>query len=207
MGWPARQPGKLETALSNSFLVSSVVLRRGAAGGAPPEERLIGLARCTSDHVFNATIWDVLVDPEFQARTCSQGRASKALCTAPHCEAVMCSACEQRQHCSVGCSHRHPCCMRIRITPPMGMRAFSDILTRRYMIEIVLRLLMQGRGIGKALVAEMVKALLRRDIANITLFADANGECFNRPHNGQRFLSSRQTTCSLKYTKEHCSCF
>ncbi len=92
MGWPARQPGKLETALSNSFLVSSVVLRRGAAGGAPPEERLIGLARCTSDHVFNATIWDVLVDPEFQARTCSQGRASKALCTAPHCEAVMCSA-------------------------------------------------------------------------------------------------------------------
>jgi len=89
----------------------------------------------------------------------------------------------------------------------MGMRAFSDILTRRDMIEIVLRLLMQGRGIGKALVAEMVKALLRRDIANITLFADANGECFNRPHNGQRFLSSRQTTCSLKYTKEHCSCF
>ncbi|KAK9835156.1 hypothetical protein WJX81_002058 [Elliptochloris bilobata] len=101
VGWPARQPGKLETALANSFLVSSVVLRRCGADGAPAEERLIGLARCTSDHVFNATIWDVLVDPEFQ-----------------------------------------------------------------------------GRGIGKALVAEMVKALLRRDICSITLFADSNVEEF-----------------------------
>lgn len=27
---------------------------------------LIGLARATSDHVFNATIWDVLVDPLYQ---------------------------------------------------------------------------------------------------------------------------------------------
>ena len=68
VGWPARQPGKLETALANSFLVSSVVLRHVGADGAPAEERLIGLARCTSDHVFNATIWDVLVDPEFQVR-------------------------------------------------------------------------------------------------------------------------------------------
>ena len=68
VGWPARQPGKLETALANSFLVSSVVLRHVGADGAPADERLIGLARCTSDHVFNATIWDVLVDPEFQAR-------------------------------------------------------------------------------------------------------------------------------------------
>ena len=68
VGWPERQPGKLETALANSFLVSSVVLRHVGAEGAPAEERLIGLARCTSDHVFNATIWDVLVDPEFQVR-------------------------------------------------------------------------------------------------------------------------------------------
>ncbi len=84
MGWPARQPGKLETALSNSFLVSSVVLRCSARdGGAPPEERLIGLARCTSDHVFNATIWDVLVDPEFQARALGHAlRLAEAVCTA-----------------------------------------------------------------------------------------------------------------------------
>ncbi len=57
-----------------------------------------GLARATSDHAFNATIWDVLVDPEYQ-----------------------------------------------------------------------------GQGLGKALVEHMVRSLLRRDITNITLFADAQG--------------------------------
>jgi ribosomal protein S18 acetylase RimI-like enzyme len=56
------------------------------------------MARATSDHAFNATIWDVLVDP-----------------------------------------------------------------------------LYQGQGLGKALVEQMVRALLRRDIGNITLFADAQG--------------------------------
>lgn len=30
------------------------------------EKKLIGMARATSDHAFNATIWDVLVDPEYQ---------------------------------------------------------------------------------------------------------------------------------------------
>lgn len=35
---------------------------------------------------------------------------------------------------------------------------------------------LQGQGLGKALVEHMVRTLLRRDIGNITLFADANGE-------------------------------
>jgi hypothetical protein len=34
---------------------------------------------------------------------------------------------------------------------------------------------MQGQGLGKALVEQMVRTLLRRDIGNITLFADAQG--------------------------------
>jgi GNAT superfamily N-acetyltransferase len=59
------------------------------------------LARATSDHAFNATIWDVLVDPAYQ-----------------------------------------------------------------------------GQGLGKALVEQMVRSLLRRNIDNITLFADAQvGGC------------------------------
>lgn len=37
-------------------------------GGQEDTKRLIGLARATSDHVFNATVWDVLVDPEFQGQ-------------------------------------------------------------------------------------------------------------------------------------------
>jgi len=30
------------------------------------QKKLIGMARATSDHAFNATIWDVLVDPNYQ---------------------------------------------------------------------------------------------------------------------------------------------
>lgn len=29
---------------------------------------IAGLARATSDHAFNATIWDVLVDPTYQGQ-------------------------------------------------------------------------------------------------------------------------------------------
>ncbi|GLI62744.1 hypothetical protein VaNZ11_005483 [Volvox africanus] len=107
VGWPARPLTKVEAALRNSFMVSSLVLRvtLPPLPGSPAEvagadtavsEQLIGLARATSDHAFNATIWDVLVDPEFQ-----------------------------------------------------------------------------GQGLGKALVEQMVRSLLRQDISNITLFADS----------------------------------
>ena len=30
------------------------------------QKQLVGMARATSDHAFNATIWDVLVDPSYQ---------------------------------------------------------------------------------------------------------------------------------------------
>ena len=37
---------------------------------SPPDddetERLIGIARVTSDHTLNATIWDLVVDPKYQ---------------------------------------------------------------------------------------------------------------------------------------------
>ncbi|BBN12704.1 aralkylamine N-acetyltransferase [Marchantia polymorpha subsp. ruderalis] len=101
VGWPWRPPSKVEAALRNSYMVASLYLHKQTPsteeGGEPVEKReLIGMARATSDHAFNATIWDVLVDPLFQ-----------------------------------------------------------------------------GQGLGKALVEQMVRALLRRDIGNITLFADA----------------------------------
>ncbi|KAI8472914.1 MAG: acyl-CoA N-acyltransferase [Monoraphidium minutum] len=97
VGWPARPVKKVESALRNSYLVASLhlqVLPAGGGGGGAREE-LVGLARATSDHAFNATIWDVIVDPAYQ-----------------------------------------------------------------------------GQGLGKALVEQMVRSLLRRDISNITLFAD-----------------------------------
>jgi len=94
VGWPQRPIDKVEAALRNSFLVASLYLVTRKAEGV--QEELIGLSRCTSDHAFNATIWDVLVDPEYQ-----------------------------------------------------------------------------GQGLGKAMVAQVVRSLLRRDIGNISLFADA----------------------------------
>lgn len=109
VGWPQRPRAKLEAALRNSFLVASLHLQvidekdgsNGNGGGAatttaPQTETLVGLARATSDHAFNATIWDVIVDPEYQ-----------------------------------------------------------------------------GQGLGRALVEQVVRALLRREIGNVTLFADA----------------------------------
>lgn len=33
----------------------------------------------------------------------------------------------------------------------------------------------QGRGLGKALVEQLIRTLLQRDIGNITLFADNKG--------------------------------
>ncbi|GAB4816760.1 hypothetical protein N2152v2_003806 [Parachlorella kessleri] len=150
VGWPRRPLNKVEAALRNSFLVATLTVERWEAGEGsssssstedglgsssvtdsqssssssggrsdvnsvgssdeaasapppPPGSRLIGLARCTSDGAFNATVWDVLVDPEFQ-----------------------------------------------------------------------------GQGLGKALVEGLVRTLLRRDITNITLFADGKVVDFYR---------------------------
>lgn len=71
VGWPERPAAKVEAALRNSFLVATLMLRISGPGQGGPDqadERLVGLARATSDHAFNATIWDVLIDPEYQVR-------------------------------------------------------------------------------------------------------------------------------------------
>ena len=94
INWPRRPQDKLDKALRNSFLVAAVTLEE--PGCAPEARRLIGTARCTSDGAFNATIWDLIVDPQFQ-----------------------------------------------------------------------------GLGLGKALMELLVRSLLKRDISNITLYADA----------------------------------
>lgn len=72
VGWPSRPTDKMEAALENSFLVCSLHLESCDAGGVERDARMIGLARCTSDHVFNATIWDVLIDPGFQGQVRSE---------------------------------------------------------------------------------------------------------------------------------------
>ncbi|KAL6139041.1 hypothetical protein ACLB2K_064319 [Fragaria x ananassa] len=91
VGWPRRPLSKLAAALKNSYMVATLhSVRKSPGSDGNDQKKLIGLARATSDHAFNATIWDVL-----------------------------------------------------------------------------------GQGLGKALVEKIIRALLQRDIGNISLFADS----------------------------------
>jgi aralkylamine N-acetyltransferase len=60
VGWARRPLRKVKKAIEHSFLVVSMWEVKGK------KRRLIGFARATSDHAFNATIWDVVVDPRYQ---------------------------------------------------------------------------------------------------------------------------------------------
>ncbi len=60
VGWSRRPLRKVKKAIQHSFVVVSMWEQRGSF------RRLIGFSRATSDHAFNATIWDVVVHPDFQ---------------------------------------------------------------------------------------------------------------------------------------------
>ena len=62
VGWSRRPLRKVKKALQNSFIVVSMWEVRGAT------KRMIGFARATSDGAFNATVWDVVVHPDFQGQ-------------------------------------------------------------------------------------------------------------------------------------------
>lgn len=62
VGWSRRPLRKVKKAIQHSFLVVSMWEIRGS------RRRLIGFARATSDHAFNATLWDVVVHPDFQGK-------------------------------------------------------------------------------------------------------------------------------------------
>ncbi|XP_078174994.1 nuclear shuttle interacting isoform X1 [Carex rostrata] len=96
VGWPRRPLSKVAVSLKNSFLVATLHSIIKYPEGDEERKQLIGMARATSDQAFNATIWDVIVDPSYQ-----------------------------------------------------------------------------GQGLGKLLIQKLTRALLQRDIGNITLFADS----------------------------------
>lgn len=62
VGWARRPLRKVKKAIEHSFLVVTMWEVVGK------KRRLIGFARATSDHAFNATIWDVVVDPKYQSQ-------------------------------------------------------------------------------------------------------------------------------------------
>ncbi|KAK4833950.1 hypothetical protein QYF36_013889 [Acer negundo] len=97
-------------------------VRKAQGSEGIDEKKLIGMARATSDHAFNATIWDILVDPSYQ-----------------------------------------------------------------------------GQGLGKALVEKIVRALLQRDIGNITLFADSQVVEFYRNLGFQPDLEGIKTVAGEEF--------
>lgn len=62
VGWVRRPIKKVKIALENSFLTVSLFYYK------KKQKKLIGFARVTSDGSFNATIWDVVIHPEFQGQ-------------------------------------------------------------------------------------------------------------------------------------------
>nr|QCI04052.1 hypothetical protein [Antithamnionella ternifolia] len=60
VGWVKRPIKKVKIALDNSFLTVCLFYQNNQ------QRSLIGFARATSDHSFNATIWDVVIHPDFQ---------------------------------------------------------------------------------------------------------------------------------------------
>ncbi len=60
VGWARRPLRKVKKALEHSYLVVSAWEVKGT------RQTMIGFARATSDHSFNATIWDVVIHPRFQ---------------------------------------------------------------------------------------------------------------------------------------------
>ncbi len=62
VGWSRRPLRKVKKAIEHSFLVISMWEEQGSF------KRLIGFSRATSDHAFNATVWDVVVHPDFQSK-------------------------------------------------------------------------------------------------------------------------------------------
>ncbi|XP_028214750.1 serotonin N-acetyltransferase 1, chloroplastic-like isoform X1 [Glycine soja] len=82
VGWPRRPLSKLAAALKNSYIVASlhsIIKSHGSEGNE--QKRLIGMARATSDHAFNATIWDVLVDPGYQGQGLGKALIEKLIRT------------------------------------------------------------------------------------------------------------------------------
>nr|ARW68610.1 hypothetical protein [Palisada sp.] len=62
VGWVKRPIKKVKIAIENSFITISIFYY------TQNKKNLIGFARATSDESFNATIWDVVIHPQFQGK-------------------------------------------------------------------------------------------------------------------------------------------
>ena len=78
VGFPQRDPTRLRRALDNSHLIVWVLSRHDVTGPkACRRGQCVGFARATSDKVFNATIWDVVVSPPWQGSGIGRGMVER----------------------------------------------------------------------------------------------------------------------------------
>jgi len=77
VGFPQRDPVRLKRALVNSHLIVWVVATDKNKSRATHVGQVIGFARVTSDKVFNGTIWDVVVSPEWQGAGIGRGMVER----------------------------------------------------------------------------------------------------------------------------------
>ena len=68
VGFPQRDPVRLTRALEHSHLIVWVIADEADEARCTRPGQCVGFARATSDKVFNATIWDVVVSPSWQRR-------------------------------------------------------------------------------------------------------------------------------------------
>ncbi|XP_071907883.1 histone acetyltransferase TAP1 isoform X1 [Coffea arabica] len=65
----------------SSIAFHKEICRRSDLAEGSADKKLIGMARATSDHAFNATIWDVLVDPSYQGQGLGKALIEKLIRT------------------------------------------------------------------------------------------------------------------------------
>jgi len=62
VGWMTRPHQQMKIALEHSFLAVTLWSEKDSP------KQLIGFTRAVSDHVYNATLWDVVIHPNFQSQ-------------------------------------------------------------------------------------------------------------------------------------------
>ncbi|XP_058214100.1 probable acetyltransferase TAP2 [Rhododendron vialii] len=68
------------TALKNSYMAAALhSIRKSPGEEGKDQKKLIGMSCATSDHAFNATIWDVLVDPYYQGQGLGKALVEKLI--------------------------------------------------------------------------------------------------------------------------------
>ena len=202
VGFPQRDPTRLKRALVNSHHIVWCVVKDGNKNRSTHPGQCVGFARATSDTVFYATIWDVVVSPKWQGCGIGRGMVQRlvdklvkedihniTLYTEPAVEGLYRTIGFETMDTATGMAFRHQrvnshhivwCVVKDgnknRSTHPgqcVGFaRATSDTVFYATIWDVVVSPKWQGCGIGRGMVQRLVDKLVKEDIHNITLYTE-----------------------------------